>query len=150
MSGSGPQSSASQSSPVQSTVQGGSGTTNTTSLGSVSGNATFNDPALQLATVQALADSVKSALTGAGAISTQTLQILADSAANQAQLGASGQSSDAQILSDALASQQFLANAQGTGGASLTYASDKSSLWAVVAIAAAAIFGIFFMRKGHQ
>ncbi len=137
---------------VQGSTQGGAGAGSVTSsntVGTVQGNSVINDPALQLATVQALAQEVTAALTGGAGVLSQNNQTLGQLAAT-AQSQAASQTADyGNILSAALQSEANLATAQGTGGASLTYGTNESLIWGVIALAGAALAFVFF-RKGAK
>jgi hypothetical protein len=118
MSNAGP--STSTSSNVQNSVQGGQGTT----VGEVSGsNDIINDPSLQLATVQALSDTVNNALAGGATLIGNTIQ------GAQQQYNAQS-ASDSQILANALESEASTSAYQGTGGASLV----QPIIYAVLAV----------------
>ncbi len=129
MSNAGP--SSSSSSNTQNSVQGGSGTT----VGEISGDSNIvNDPALQLATVNALANEVNTALAGGGQLLSQTI-----SGAQSAESGQATQ--DNQSLAAVEDQLSQLASYQGTGGASYT----QYVIYAVLGLGA--LFALMFFWK---
>jgi len=122
---------ATQTQNTQYSVQGGSGAGSATVT--AGGGLSYNDPTLQLETVQSLADVVKAALQGAGQV-TSTAQ----------QQNASQSTSDAQILSAALNAQQQLAGYQGTNGGLQQSQTTNYALWGAIAVAGAALLAVIF------
>lgn len=134
MSNAGP--SSSQSSNTQNSVQGGAGTT----VGEISGNTgqtVVNDPTLQLATVQALANTVNQALAGGASLISQTVGGAQEQYAAQS-------TSDSQILANALQQEAATSAYQGTGGASLV----KPIIYAVLAVVGI-ITALFVWRESE-
>jgi hypothetical protein len=140
-------SSSSSSNPVsvQSSLQGASGSNSPTTAFTQTGG-TYNDPELQLATVQALASTVQEALSAAGAAVGTTLGTVNQLAT---QGNASSNSTDQQledVLGSALSAEQNLAAAQGTGGASLQLSQNK---WLIAAGAAVALALVYLFARRH-
>ncbi len=119
---------ATQSQNTQYSVEGGSGSGSVTAT--AGGGLSYNDPTLQLETVQALANVVQAALQGAGTV-TATAQ----------QQNAAQSTSDAQILSDALAAQQNLSSYQGTNGGLQQSQTSQYVIWGAIGVAALAVVG---------
>jgi hypothetical protein len=124
-------------SSAQTTVQGAAGANSPTLTAANNINYSYNDPALQLGTVQALASTIQTALGGAGNLAAQSLTTAANSAATQS-------ADQAQILSNALAAEQSLSAYQGTNGGLQQSQTTNYALYGAIGIGALALLAILF------
>lgn len=140
--------SASQANPNTTTVsqqqstQGAAGANSPTTTVSAGGGVSYNDPGLQLATVQSLATIVQQALEAAGKAVNTSQGTIQDLSSNAQQNLAAQNSDQNSLLQSVLASESQLAQAQGTGGASLSYNTNNYLIAAGAVLAA-----IFLFRK---
>jgi hypothetical protein len=134
--------SASQSNPTttttstQQSVQGAAGANSPTNTITSAGPVNYNDPALGLSAIGLAGQTIQQVLQAQGALSAQV-----------AQSGAQQQSSVGDAVSQLLSQQQSLLSAVGTGGASLTTGTNNTVIYGAIAIAIAAVLGIFFSKK---
>jgi len=145
----------SKSDPVsfQTSTQGGAGAgsqTSATTLQSNNGSFVQNDPTLQIDTVKALADTVQKALAGGGQVLQTVLQNQSDLTSTAAQQSAQSQSDNSGLLYQVLSNEQNLAAAVGTGGKSLDYNTNNYLIWGAVAVAIAAVIGLFAFARGNK